>query len=49
MFHPQYIYITAFPEDPIRQLIALRLHHLNNNNAQLNKEFMAIETELRDH
>lgn len=39
MFQPQYIYISSFPDDPIRQLIALRLKNLNDNDAKLNSDF----------
>jgi hypothetical protein len=39
MFQPQYISITCIPEDPIRQLIKIRLTHLNNKNSDLDQDF----------
>jgi hypothetical protein len=37
MFEPQYICITSILDDPIRQLIKLRLTNLNNKNSNLDQ------------
>lgn len=42
MFHPHYIGISSFPQDPIRQLIEIRLKNLNDSNLELNKDFNKI-------
>jgi hypothetical protein len=40
MFEPQYICITSIPDDPIRQLIKLRLTNINNKNSNLDEDFL---------
>lgn len=43
MFQPQYICVSSLPDDPIRQLISLRLKCLNDKDAQLSLDFEQIE------
>ena len=49
MFQPQYVCIATFPDDIVRQLIAIRLKNLNDKNAELAGQYERIEAELHDH